>query len=146
MYPGIRVLLNEISGAGVHTAVCTNKIEEIAVDILERLDIARLFDAVVGHRGDRPMKPDPARSTRDGRARWRRPRARAHGRRHGRRQQCGDRRPNPAVLVSYGYSPVHVRALITDFHADSVEELRDVIMRFLAGADRPARRQAFRRV
>jgi phosphoglycolate phosphatase len=146
VYPGIGALIEDIRGAGAHTAVCTNKIEEIAVDILVRLDLAHLFDAVVGHRGDRPMKPDPRVLLETI--------ALAGGDRE-RALMVGDTGADssaaiaariPAVLVSYGYSPVHVRALITDFHADSVEELRDVILRFLAGAARPAQHQALRRV
>jgi phosphoglycolate phosphatase len=42
----------------------------------------------------------------------------------------------PAILVSYGYSPVQVRALSTDVHVDSVAELRGEILRFMAFGDR----------
>ncbi|MBZ0210434.1 MAG: HAD hydrolase-like protein, partial [Hyphomicrobium sp.] len=59
VYPGIRALLQELRERGVRTAVCTNKIERIGSDILERFDLRRYFDAVVGSGGDRPMKPDP---------------------------------------------------------------------------------------
>ena len=59
IYPGIRPLLHELRDRGVRLAVCTNKVEHIGSDILERFDLRRYFDAVVGSGGDRPMKPDP---------------------------------------------------------------------------------------
>ena len=50
VYPGIRALLNELRARGVHTAVCTNKIEHIGVDILDiigkLLHVAVIVDAV----------------------------------------------------------------------------------------------------
>jgi phosphoglycolate phosphatase len=54
VYPGIRELLTELRARGVLTAVCTNKIEAIGVDILERLDLRHFFDAVVGPRHQPP--------------------------------------------------------------------------------------------
>ena len=109
--------------------------EDIALEILEQLDLLDLFDAVVGHRGDRPKKPDPltlleaislAGGSRD------------------RALMVGDTGADssaaiaagiPAILVSYGYSPVQVRALSTDIHVDSVPELRNEILRFMAASE-----------
>jgi phosphoglycolate phosphatase len=135
IYPGMAALLGELRDGGAHTAVCTNKVEDIALEILEQLDLLDLFDAVVGHRGDRPKKPDPltlleaialAGGSRD------------------RALMVGDTGADssaaiaagiPAILVSYGYSPVQVRALSTDIHVDSVDELRNEILRFMAASE-----------
>lgn len=145
VYSGMEAMLTDLREAGAHTAVCTNKVEDIAVDILKRTELIDLFDAVVGHRGDRPKKPDPLTLLEAI--------ALAGGSRQ-RALMVGDTGNDssaaiaagiPAILVSYGYSPVHVRALSTDVHVDSVEELRDAILRFLAAGERRASARAFGR-
>jgi phosphoglycolate phosphatase len=145
IYPGMKELLEELREAGVHTAVCTNKVEDIAIQILEQFHILGLLDAVVGHKGDRPKKPDPLTLLEAI--------ALAGGSRE-RALMVGDTGNDssaaiaagiPAILLSYGYSPVQVGALSTDFHVDSVPELRDEIMRFLASGDRRAPSRAVRR-
>lgn len=135
VYPGMRTMIEDLRDAEVHTAVCTNKVEGIAVQILEQLDLRALFDAVVGHRDDRPKKPDPltlleAISLAGGS----RERALMVGD-TGNDSSAAIAAGIPAILVSYGYSHVQVRALSTDVHVDSVEELREVIMRFVAAGD-----------
>lgn len=131
LYPGIRSLLEELKEAGIHTAVCTNKIEPIALQILEELGILTLFDAVVGHRDDRPKKPDPI------------PLCEAidlAGGSTNRALMVGDSEPDsraaaamriPAILVSYGYCPVPVRTLAASCHVDSVRELRGEVLHFI---------------
>jgi phosphoglycolate phosphatase len=137
-YPGIRELLEELREAGAHTAVCTNKVEDIAMEILMRLDLRPLFDAVVGHYGDRPKKPDPLTLIEAI--------TRAGGSRHN-ALMIGDTGADsgaaiaagiPAVLVSYGYSHFSIRAVKNKVHVDSVEELRAEIMRFVAPGERRA--------
>jgi phosphoglycolate phosphatase len=143
-YPGIPQLLEEIREAGAHTAVCTNKVEDIAMDILVRLELRPLFDAVVGHYGDRPKKPDPLTLleaiTRAGGSRTS-------------ALMIGDTAADsgaavaagiPAILVSYGYSHFAIRAVRTDVHVDSVEELRAEILRFIAPGERRAWSWAYR--
>src|SRR5216684_4242201 len=58
-YPGVRETLEELRRRGYRTAVCTNKLQQATMTVLEGLDLAGLFDAVAG--GDRyPVrKPDP---------------------------------------------------------------------------------------
>ena len=58
-YPGVRETLEELRGRGYRTAVCTNKLQQATMAVLEGLDLAGLFDGVAG--GDRyPVrKPDP---------------------------------------------------------------------------------------
>jgi phosphoglycolate phosphatase len=131
LYPGIRALLNELRERGVHTAVCTNKIEHIGVDILERFDLRGLFDAVVGSGDDRPMKPDP------------RPVFEAVARAGGRIERTllvGDTGADygaaiaariPLVLVDYGYSHLPINALTYGIIVDNPLSLHDAVMGFV---------------
>lgn len=144
IYPGIRELLHELRDAGAHTAVCTNKVEDIAMEILKRLDLLPLFDAVVGHVGDRPKKPDPLTLNEAI--------LRAGGSRE-RALMVGDTAADssaaiaagiPAILLTYGYSHVPIRAVSTSVHVDSVEELRREVMRFVAPGERRAMSWAYR--
>jgi phosphoglycolate phosphatase len=131
VYPGIRELLAELRERGVLTAVCTNKIEPIAVDILERLELRGLFDAVVGQGGDRPMKPHP------------RPVIEAVARAGGRIERAllvGDTGADngaaiaarvPVVLIDYGYSHVPIKAMVYGTIVDSAEALHRAVMGFV---------------
>src|SRR5712691_4944964 len=58
-YPGVRETLAELHRRGYRTAVCTNKLQQATMAVLEGLDLAGLFDGIAG--GDRyPVrKPDP---------------------------------------------------------------------------------------
>lgn len=130
-YPGIPELLEELRESGALTAVCTNKIEAIAVGILEHLGLRRLFDAVVGYRDDRPMKPDPSPLFEAV--------AHAGGRIEG-ALLVGDTGADngaaiaarvPVVLVSYGYSAMPVRVLGNGTVVDDVASLHHVVMTFV---------------
>jgi phosphoglycolate phosphatase len=131
VYPGIRPLLHELRERGVRTAVCTNKVEHIGSDILERFDLRRYFDAVVGSGGDRPMKPDP------------RPIIEAVSRAGGRMERAllvGDTSADhgaaiaariPLVLLDYGYSHVPINALTYGIIVDNPMSLHDAVMSFV---------------
>ncbi len=58
-YPGVRETLEGLRRRGYRTAVCTNKLQQATMAVLEGLDLAGLFDGIAG--GDRyPFrKPDP---------------------------------------------------------------------------------------
>ena len=58
-YPGIADLLETIAGQGVRMAVVSNKNEALSRLILERLGLARFFDAVCGGDTCPEMKPSP---------------------------------------------------------------------------------------
>ncbi len=58
-FPGIVDLLQSLTGRGVRLGVCTNKFERFAVAVLEQLDLARFFDAIVGPDTLGVRKPDP---------------------------------------------------------------------------------------
>ena len=58
VYPGIEAALATLHTAGHKMAVCTNKPEQAARNVLQALGLAHFFAAVVG--GDGPYrKPDP---------------------------------------------------------------------------------------
>ncbi len=57
-YPGAVEMLCEVRAAGYLTGICTNKLETITNVMLEDMDLARLFDGVVGAEPPRPRKPD----------------------------------------------------------------------------------------
>ncbi|MCI1208985.1 MAG: HAD hydrolase-like protein [Treponema sp.] len=59
LYPGIAVLLERLSLAGIHVALVSNKPENISHRILEYFDIADYFDAVIGPNQLKHMKPNP---------------------------------------------------------------------------------------
>lgn len=135
VYPGVRPLLQELRGRGVHTAVCTNKIEPIAMEILKRLELDSFFDAVVGYHGDRPQKPHPG------------PIYEAVARAGGRIERTllvGDTGADngaaiaariPVVLVDYGYSHLPINALTYGIIVDNPLSLHEAVMSFV-GMDR----------
>ncbi|GLS87264.1 phosphoglycolate phosphatase [Cypionkella aquatica] len=60
MYPGAIQAVFELLSNGYRTAVCTNKPEGLAVELLRRLGVSDLFGAVVGADTLPVRKPDPA--------------------------------------------------------------------------------------
>ncbi|MBA2127440.1 phosphoglycolate phosphatase [Hyphomicrobium methylovorum] len=130
-YPGIRELLQELKDRDVRMAVCTNKVESIALTILDQLGIRDMFDAVVGHKDDRAKKPDPA------------PLLEAIALAGGRPDDAlmiGDTDADcgaaiaarvPVILVAYGYSSVSVREFCACRHAETVQDLRHNVMEFV---------------
>lgn len=61
-YPGMVDALDELSRRGVRLAVVTNKMERLAVALLERVELADRFDTIIGGdtMGKGKFKPDPA--------------------------------------------------------------------------------------
>ena len=59
LYEGAEEALQIFHDAGIRQAICTNKPEAVARQILEGLGIAELFDAVVGGDTTDRKKPDP---------------------------------------------------------------------------------------
>ncbi len=52
-------VLKDFHDQGARIAVCSNKAEDIVIEILERLDAARWVHAAIGSIDGRPRKPDP---------------------------------------------------------------------------------------
>lgn len=59
-YPGVPETLQALAAAGHPLAVCTNKLRGLSLRILEALDLARHFQAVIGGDSLPQKKPDPA--------------------------------------------------------------------------------------
>jgi phosphoglycolate phosphatase len=59
LYPGAVELLTALHGAGILTALVTNKPQEIAQAMLEQLGVSRWFSSVQGALDGRAHKPDP---------------------------------------------------------------------------------------
>lgn len=59
-FDGVEEVLQYYRRAGVKLAVCTNKMQRVTEIILNELDLAKYFDAVIGARDGLPTKPDPA--------------------------------------------------------------------------------------
>lgn len=60
LYPGTLEALEVLAGEGFKLCVCTNKLEAIALKVLDGLNIRRFFRSVVGGAPGRPRKPNPA--------------------------------------------------------------------------------------
>ncbi len=65
LFPGVEAALDGLAAQGFRFAVCTNKLEGLAVQVLEALGIAGRFDAICGQDtfreadGTNIPKPDP---------------------------------------------------------------------------------------
>ncbi|MGI8527223.1 MAG: HAD family hydrolase [Pseudolabrys sp.] len=59
-FPGLEAALDQLAARGFILAVCTNKIEKLAVQLLETLGLASRFAAICGQDTFGMQKPDPA--------------------------------------------------------------------------------------
>jgi phosphoglycolate phosphatase len=59
LYPGAVAAVETLLAEGFRTAICTNKPEALAVELIRRLGIAPLFGALVGADTFPVRKPDP---------------------------------------------------------------------------------------
>jgi len=59
LYPGARDVLEHYAQLGKKMGIATNKVEQIAHDIMDHLEIADYFDIVVGPESVTRRKPDP---------------------------------------------------------------------------------------
>lgn len=59
-YPGVVETLGRLRDDGFKLGVCTNKPDRATEEVLDRLDLARFFDAAIGPDHVPARKPDPA--------------------------------------------------------------------------------------
>jgi phosphoglycolate phosphatase len=59
LYPGVAEGLKTLAAAGIKMAVITNKPDEAAKLVLEKLHVAEYFDEVMGGGCGHPLKPEP---------------------------------------------------------------------------------------
>ncbi|CAN5532032.1 phosphoglycolate phosphatase [soil metagenome] len=130
-FPGVVDCLTELKAAGVKLSVCTNKLTSLSVPILERLDLAKFFDSVIG--GDLPPAPKPD-------ARHLAMAVAAAGGQIERAVMVGDAATDagaaraagvPLVLVSFGYTETPVAELGADILIDHFDELTEACLRLL---------------
>jgi phosphoglycolate phosphatase len=60
LYPGLIEALDRLKAAGYRLAVCTNKMERLAIPLIERLELADYFSTIAGGDTFAFRKPDPA--------------------------------------------------------------------------------------
>nr|WP_281431732.1 phosphoglycolate phosphatase [Rhodomicrobium vannielii] len=59
IYPGARELLEQLKAEGRNLGLCTNKHHAATLAILQKLDLAKYFNCVIGEREGQPRKPNP---------------------------------------------------------------------------------------
>lgn len=130
-FPGAVQALTQMKAAGARLAVCTNKLTGLSVGILEKLDLAGLFDAVVGGDSVPAPKPDPGHLTAT---------IEAAGGTIGRAIMIGDAATDagaaraaqvPLILVSFGYTDIPAAELAPDILIGHFDELPTACLRLL---------------
>ncbi len=126
-YPGVLALLDELKARGVGLAVCTNKMERLSVKLINGLDMAHYFSAIIGPDTIGVAKPDP------------RPlfaAIKATGCVRSRAIMIGDSATDirtaqaaaiPVVAVSFGYTHTHVSAFEPDHIVDHFDEVLPIL-------------------
>jgi phosphoglycolate phosphatase len=123
LYPGVAAALDRLEEAGFILAVCTNKVEEHSVKLLDELGIGHRFAANCGRDTFPYFKPDPRHLTLT---------IERAGGNPGRAVMIGDSRTDivtaqnagiPVVAVPFGYTDVPVRELGPDLVIDHFGDL-----------------------
>jgi phosphoglycolate phosphatase len=139
LYPGVGAMLAALKQEGYRIAICTNKLEDIAVPYAAGLGIGPHLDAIVGGAPGRCLKPDPelCRMTLE------RLGARAH-----QAIFVGDSEIDaesalaaglPFVLVTFGYPQGDIAAIPADARVDGFDALRSLVGAMLAEGRTPQR-------
>lgn len=122
-FPGVVESLTALKSAGARLAVCTNKLTWLSIPILEALEIAHFFNAVIGADAAPARKPDPRHLITA---------VRAAGGDIRRAVMVGDAATDagaaraagtPLVLVSFGYTETPVAELGADVVIDHFDQL-----------------------
>lgn len=130
-YPGVIESLTQMKAAGAKLAVCTNKLTGLSTPILEKLDLARFFDAVVGADSAPAPKPDPRHLIFA---------VEAAGGRIERAVMVGDASTDagaaraakaPLILVSFGYTEIPAAELAPDILVDHYDQMANACVRLL---------------
>lgn len=132
VFPGVEASLDDLAATGAKFAVCTNKRTELSVLLLEKLNLAERFSAIVGADAVTARKPHPDHF-------------RAAVQRAGgvvrRAVMVGDTAADvasargagaPVALVRFGYCEEDVERLGADVLLDHYRELAPACRRLLA--------------
>ncbi|HEX4098519.1 MAG TPA: HAD hydrolase-like protein [Caulobacteraceae bacterium] len=134
-FPGCVEALEALKTHGAKLAVCTNKLTGLSKALLDALDMARLFDAVIGSDAAPAIKPD---------ARHLETAIAAVGGSPGRAIMVGDAATDagaaraakvPLILVSFGYTEVPAQDLAPDILIDRYDELPAACLRLLGACE-----------
>lgn len=133
-FPGLVGLLERCRADGIALGVCTNKLEALSVALLEALDLARHFGAIVGPDTLGIAKPDPApyRET-----------LRRLGAQAARSVMVGDSETDiltaraagvPVIAVPFGYAPEPVALYAPDYLVAHYDDMWEAISSALGPA------------
>jgi phosphoglycolate phosphatase len=137
-FPGVVAALEALRAEGARLAVCTNKPTALSQALLDALDLARLFEAVVGPDSAPAPKPDP---------RHLETAVTAAGGALNRAILVGDAATDagaaraarvPLILVSFGYTDIPARDLAPDILIDHFDELPVACARLLGACGESA--------
>jgi phosphoglycolate phosphatase len=124
-FPGVEAALDALRAAGARLAVCTNKRTDLSKALLDKLDLSRRFEAIVGSDLTPAIKPD---------ARHLAAAVQAVGGSMDRAIMVGDAATDAGaaraagaglILVSFGYTNIPARELAPDVLIDHFDELVD---------------------
>ena len=130
-FPGAVACLTELKAAGARLAVCTNKLTDLSLPILQKLDLIDFFDAVIGADLAPAPKPDARHLTHT---------IEAAGGRIDHAVMVGDASTDagaaraakvPLVLVSFGYTEIPAADLHPDVLVDHFDELKNACVTLL---------------
>ncbi|MEL6299467.1 MAG: HAD family hydrolase [Pseudomonadota bacterium] len=136
-FPHIGEVLATLKAAGAKLAVCTNKAETPALELLELLNMRATFDFIAGRDTFPVCKPNPAHLTETI--------ARAGGAPE-RAIMVGDSETDaataqaagiPIIAVTFGYTSVPVQALGCDAVIDSYTEFMPALAALIAASNAP---------
>ncbi|GEO83122.1 MULTISPECIES: phosphoglycolate phosphatase [Alphaproteobacteria] len=128
-YPGLIDALDRLTEAGFILAVCTNKMEALAVPLVEKLGLGRHFSAIAGGDTFAVRKPDPGHIIATIEKAGGDPRHAV---------MIGDSVNDilaarnagiPSIVVPFGYSDVPIAELGADRQIDHFDELTPVMLR-----------------
>jgi len=130
-FPGAVRCLTELKAAGARLAICTNKLTDLSLPILQKLNLIDFFDAVIGADLAPAPKPDARHLTHT---------IEAAGGRIDHAVMVGDASTDagaaraakvPLVLVSFGYTEIPATELSPDILVDHFDDLKNACVTLL---------------
>jgi phosphoglycolate phosphatase len=131
LFPGVEDALDRLEDAGFRLAVCTNKYEQLSVELLKSLRVAHRFAAICGRDSFPYFKPDPRHLTLT---------IEKAGGDPARAVLVGDSVTDiatakaaaiPSVAVTFGYTDIPVHQLGPDRIIDHYDQLFDSVQALL---------------
>lgn len=139
-FPGCEAALDALQAEGAKLVVCTNKLTDLSVALLDAVGLSSRFDAVIGADATPAIKPDPRHLLTA---------VDAVGGDIGRAILVGDAATDAGaakaaraglILVSFGYTEIPAADLDPDILIHSFDELPDACLRLLGACGAQAGR------